>query len=327
MDDIDGRLRDADPSDIRRADPLSSRALAELQHYEAAERSRVRTHATARATRPHRGRRMPLAAGLAAATLVVIAALAVTFLRPDAAMASTPPLLSFKPVHGAVGEILENLRMARLNGPDAGSSIRLQSWDLNTSIAADGSIEYSEIEPQWTDTTFAADGSVRVTRIAADPFPGQDAKGLPQAGTVLSDETFPNEEWAFPAESGPPTDPAKVAAYLADFSGNPSLTTGDALREIAGIISNYLLSSDQEAALIGYLRTLPALTVAGETTDRLGRAGIALRAIDRAPGEFEDVLIISPSSGQILASETIYVGPQRPETTSPAVISYTAWER
>jgi len=323
-DTLDRRLREADPSSIRRTDPLSVRALNELKHYEATESARA---PAARTSQPRHVGRMPVITGLAAASLMIVVALFVTFVRPDAAVASTPPLLALTPVQTGAGELLEILRMARLDGPDAASSIRAQSWDLSTSIAEDGSIEYSEIEPQWSETTFASDGSVRVKRVAAEPFPGQEAKGLPTAGTVLADDTYSSQEWAFPAESGPPTDPAKVAAYLAEFSGNPSLTAGDALREISGIISNYLLSRDQEAALIGYLRTLPALTVAGETTDRLGRVGIAFRATDRSPGEFEDLLIISPVLGQIIASETIYVGPQRAETASPAVISYTAWER
>lgn len=326
-DRLSRRMREENPSSAHRTDPLSERALGELSYYEQAESVRASRDVRARAFRAPRVRRLRSITGLVTASLMIVVALVLTFVRPDAAVASTPPLLSLTPLQTAASELLETLRMSTLNGPNTSSTIRAQTWALSTSLAEAGSIEYSEIEPQWSETTFAADGSVHFTLVAAEPFEGQEGKNLPLPGTVLAEETYTSEEWAFPAESGPPADSTEVADYLANFSGNPSLTAGDALREIAGILSNYVLSRAQEAALLGYLQTLPGLALAGETTDRLGRAGIAFRATDREPGEFEDLLIISPESGRIIAAETIYVGPDRAETASPAVISYTAWER
>lgn len=42
---------------------------------------------------------------------------------------------------------------------------------------------------------------------------------------------------------------------------------------------------------------------------------------------FEDRLFISPSTGEILAAETLYIGSDRTDIESPSVIDYTLWER
>ena len=102
---------------------------------------------------------------------------------------------------------------------------------------------------------------------------------------------------------------------------------GQTLQEISTIVSNYLLTPEQEAALIGYSSGVSNIQVSGSTTDRLGRTGIVFSATDRAPGEYEDRLIISPRTGQILGAETLYTGTSRTDLHAPAVVDYTAWER
>lgn len=214
----------------------------------------------------------------------------------------------------------------RRDGASSGNTIRAQSWALNTWINDDGAIESSTVEPSWSETTFEDDGTVHYRLIAAEPFTGQDSDDLTEPGTVLVNETFQPGEWGFTADNAPPTRADEIGSYLAELSGNPALTAGDAIREISGILSNYVLSSEQEAAIIGYLATLDTLTVAGETVDRLGRTGIVFSATDRS-ADFEDLLIIDPQTGKILAAETIYVGSDRTDIASPSVIDYTAWER
>ncbi|MFT4230594.1 MAG: hypothetical protein QM602_09910, partial [Microbacterium sp.] len=120
----------------------------------------------------------------------------------------------------------------------------------------------------------------------------------------------------------------EIDAYLAQYAGEESpLTAGAAIREISGLLSSIILTTEQETAIIAYLQTLDGLTVAGTVIDRLGREGIAFRTTDRRPGEYQDYLILSPDTGSIIAAETVYIGSERTDITSPSVIDYVAWER
>ena len=96
---------------------------------------------------------------------------------------------------------------------------------------------------------------------------------------------------------------------------------------ISSLMSSVILTRAQESAILVHLSTMEGLSVAGGVTDRLGRAGIAFLATDRAPGRVEDVIIVSPGTGEIIAMETLYIGDDRPEIDPPSVISYKAWER
>lgn len=326
MSDILSRLlRAADPGTVHRGDALSERGLRELAHYEAAEAELE--HAREPRTRVWAWRPLQLVTGSASLAMFAIAVIVLAIVHPSPATALTPRLLELTPVTATAEELLREMEAMRRSAGAASNVIRAQTWALSTAIAEDGTIESSTVEPHWSETTFDVDGTVRYRLVAAEPFAGQDTERLAEPGTVLADETFPPGTWAFPSTDGPPTDASEVGAYLTQFTGLDTLTSGDVMREIAGILSNFPLTAEQEAALIGYLITLDGITVAGQTTDRLGRTGVVFTADDRAPGEFEDLLIISPETGQILASETIYIGADRPEVRAPFVIDYTAWER
>lgn len=323
-------LRAADPGTVKRGDPLSERGLRELAEYEAKETAleRSRRRATRESVKRRAWRPAQLATGGAFVVVLLVAVIALTsILRPAPAVAATPPLLDLTPVSAAAPELLKEMETMRRTGQEPGNTIRAQTWALNTTFAEDGTTESTVVEPQWSETAFQADGSVRYRLIAAEPFPGQDDDSLPAPGTVLVDETFPPGDWDAPIEDGPPTRVDEVGAYLAAFAGDEELSAGQTLREISTIVSNYLLTPEQEAALIGYLSGVSNIQVSGSTTDRLGRTGIVFSATDRAPGEYEDRLIISPRTGQILAAETLYTGTSRKDLHAPAVVDYTAWER
>ncbi|MFD5225407.1 hypothetical protein ACFWHT_07270 [Microbacterium sp. NPDC058342] len=323
-------LRAADPGTVKRGDPLSERGLRELAEYEAKEtafeRSRRRDVHTPAEWRTWRPAALATGGAFFVMLFVVVFALA-SILRPAPAIAATPPLLEVTPVSAAASELLKEMETMRRTGQESGNTIRAQTWALNTTFAEDGTTEFTVVEPQWSETTFQADGSVQYRLVAAEPFPGQDDDTLPAPGTVLVDETFPPGDWDAPVEDGPPTRADEVGAYLSAFAGDEALSAGQTLREISTIVSNYLLTPEQEAALIGYLSGVSNIQVSGSTTDRLGRTGIMFSATDRAPGEYEDRLIISPRTGQILAAETLYSGTTRTDLQAPAVVDYTAWER
>lgn len=323
-------LRAADPGTVKRGDPLSERGLRHLAEYEAKEaileRSRRRRVYKAAERRSWRPAQLAISGTFVVALLVAVVALT-SILRSAPAGAATPPLLDLTPVSAAAPELLKEMKAMSRTGQERGNTIRAQIWALNTTFAEDGTTESTAVEPQWSETTFQTDGSVQYRLVAAEPFPGQDDDSLPAPGTVLVDETFPPGDWDSPIEGGPPTQVDEVGAYLAAFAGDEDLSAGQTLREINTIVSNYLLTSEQEAALIGYLSGVGNIQVSGSTTDRLGRTGIVFSATDRAPGEYEDRLIISPSTGQILAAETLYTGTSRTDFQAPAVVDYTAWER
>lgn len=267
-----------------------------------------------------------LAGGGILATLGVAAVVAVSSVHQAPAMAATPALLVSTPVSTSASELLGTFAESRRGSGQRSSAIRTQTWSLDTTIAADGSIVSSSVEPYWNETTVEPDGTVRVRITAAAPFPGQDAAGFPAPGTVIGEESFAPGTYDQPYPDPVPTDAALVGDYLRQVSGLDTLTGGDAIREIAAILSSVVLTPDQEAALLQFLGSLPGLTVSGDVTDRLGREGIAFLANDRDPGVLEDVLVVSALTGRILAAETVYVGDGRDDITAPAVISYTAWQ-
>lgn len=325
-------IRAAKPGRVRRDTPLSERGRRELAEYEALETGQ--TTREARRCVPARGRSrwrpVPMLAG-GSVVLVMVAVVLVSVLRAGPVVASTPPLLEATRISASSTEVLTQMAATRTQSPDDTGTgtgvIRAQTWALNTTIGDDGSISTSQVEPQWNETVFAPDGTVTVRLTAADPFPGQDATGLAEPGTLLAEETFPPGTYDTGLPGPPPTDPAHLEDYLLELTGEEQLTTGQTFVEVAGLLSSLRLTAAQETALITYLATRDGITVTGEVTDRLGRSGVALTATDRLPGEVEDVLIVSPQTGKIIAAETRYIGTDRTDIPSPAVIDYTAWER
>ncbi|MFT3942864.1 MAG: hypothetical protein QM705_03460 [Ancrocorticia sp.] len=329
MDDfLDEMIRDADPGTVHRGTPLSERGLRELAEYQAKEAALSRSFNRCTPIRPTRAHRRRVFAGAGAFLMMLAVAVLslTTSLYPTTAIASTPPLLVLTPLDAEASATLKNMADIRRAGPGRGNTIRTQTWALNTSIGEDGTIEYSAIEPEWSETTFNADGSIHYLLIAAEPFPGQESKNLTKPGTILVNDTFSPEGWEPPFPEGPPADMEEVGDYLTRFTETENLTVGQTIQEISTILSKYLLDTEQEAGLIEYLSTLEGIDTVGSTHDRLGREGIVFRATDRLPNQLEDYLIVSPTTGQILAVETVYIAADRTDIETPSVISYTAWQ-
>ncbi|GAA3665327.1 hypothetical protein [Microbacterium marinilacus] len=209
--------------------------------------------------------------------------------------------------------------------------VRFRQWALSTYIGEDGEIASSRIEPEWRETVFRDDGGIRSRALVAEPFDGDGSEGAAEPGTVIFDETLEPGASAirdFFVYPDPPTDPAEVGGYLAGTMGAESEPTlGQYFAETGGLLANRVISAEQEAALLAFLSEQPGLRVDGSTTDRLGRQGVVLRATDWRPGQYENILIVSPSDGAFLAAETIYIGHDRDDIASPSVVEYTAWER
>lgn len=277
------------------------------------------------AQRPTRRRMLiPVVAVLAMVALVV----EVASFRSTPAVAATPPMLAATPLKASAADLLTALAQLRREHPSLTSTIELQSWSLNTEIDGKGQIVVSNVQPTRTSTTFNSDGSADVTTAASEPFPGQERAGLQPVGTVLGTEHAP------PGETFPDMLPSPVPVLASDVGlwagalfGDESVTSGQAVRNLVGILLSYPATAEQESAVLDYFARLDDVQVFGEVKDRLGRPGLAFTAADGGVGEYQEVLIVSPETGSIIASETVYLGADRTDITAPSVIYYATITR
>lgn len=330
MDELEHGLRAARPLSGSRNLPLTGRAKQELADLvlSTPQTPPGREGMAKTSQRLHGVRRRLILVGSALAATAIVAGITLNVLPDPPAVAATPALLATDHVDTSAQRILEDAASSTKLHDRPGNTIRTQTWSLNTEITTDGSIVSSSFEPQRDEITFANDGSVHVRVTAAEPFPGQESDQLPVPGTVLSDETAAPGEYDNPYPVPVPTAPDQIAGYLAEAAGSERLLgTGESIQEVSSVISSNILTRDQESAILTHLSTLDGFETAGQVTDRLGRGGIALRATDRDPGQVEDLLIISPETGAIIATETLYIGHDRTDIATPSVIYYAAWER
>ncbi|GAB3617559.1 hypothetical protein GCM10027416_21160 [Okibacterium endophyticum] len=263
--------------------------------------------------------------------LFVMVAIVLTVLQPmTPAQAATPKPLHTTAVSKSAAEVAGELSQVRTNARDtveATGTLRLSEWSLHSYVNDKGEIESSDIVPQWRELTFGTDGTIRLRITAGEPFAGQNSATLPEPGTVLEDTTYDDTnpfDLSDTYETEPPTDPTLVGDYLSMTLGTEDPATAEYFDAITGLLSNRFLTAEQEAALLGFIATLPDIEIDGSTTDRLGRSGVVLRA---TTGDYAHLLVLSPETGKFLAAETVYIGSSRADLSAPAVTSYTAWER
>lgn len=318
------RRTDQAESLIRLAAPeahYSVRAEADLARIVASKGPAADTSPPAE--RPTRRRILtPVVAVLA----VVALAIGVATFRPTRAQAATPPMLTLTNVAGTSKAVLGELAKLRATHPGGTASIELFSWALNTAIAEDGSISHSSIEPTLTTTKFQPGGSIDITTVAAESFPGQPRTGLRTPGSLIDQEHQAPGQTLSDSLPGPiPTTPEALEQWMAKAFGDES-SAGERLANLLAILASYPATAAQEAAVIKFLSRDSGIQLMGGVTDRLGRPGIVFSLRDRIP-DHEDLIIISSTTGAIIASETVYVGETRTDITAPAVISYQAWIR
>ena len=319
---------------MRRTDPartrLGVRAESEIQ----AELLRITGSGISTRTRT----RWPWIAMPAVAAAVVTLVVLVQTWNPfgQPATAATPPLLALSQTSLTVGEAMDQA-LAQLRAMSTGETGRhasLEGWYLQTEIDTQGR-STSVITPQEQELVWNEDLSGRIILTAGRSYRPTD--GLPSAassaaapapGTVLSSEVFPAGQMPVLFQSLPPSSSVEMKQYLATTIGIDSDSDGVAyLRAVRILMSEWTLSPIQQAAILSTLVDLDGLEIAGEVTDRLGRAGIAFRVASPESPQFENLLIISRDTGTILALETIYLG-GLPELAlpTPSVIDYTAWK-
>ncbi len=276
---------------------------------------------------------LPAMAAIAAAVAVVVQ---VWNPIEQPATAATPPMLpvskSNVDARGAIDQAL-----ATLSASDTYSSKRraeLEGWYLQTEVDSEGD-SASVIAPQEQELAWNDDLSGTITLTAGRaylpteglPSAPNDAS-VPVAGTVLSSETFPAGHMPVLFQAAPPSTAAEMKQYLAATTG--VALDADAisyLHAVRILMSEWTLSPSDQASVLSALADLDGIEIAGEVTDRLGRAGVALRVTSPESPHFENLLILSSETGSILALETIYLG-GLPNLTlpTPSVVDYTAWK-
>ncbi|MFC6356339.1 hypothetical protein [Luethyella okanaganae] len=343
MDDLERRIRAANPSTVRRDSPLTPRAFAELQELTGSAPSVETIPAeTIPIAHPRPSRRRAFT--LLGSTVAFAAAIAVVILvvlpfggRGSVAHAATLDPLSSEPIGGDAAQLLEKFRMQLFGSdeapPSGNQEIGWESWSLAIDNAPGGattSVQPREISVSWSPAELSGTLTVVVGQ-EWDTTTGQRRVGSnvgEPAGTVIQDESF--GPGAFPVAY--PDEPPVVAAAMKDYlqAWMPGLDDGSNaaayMRAASDLMQNRQLLPAQEAALIEVVSEQSGISVYGSVTDRLGREGVALQAdFDE---HFRQLLIFAPSSGRIIAAERIYLGGLNSyDVPSPSVTEYLAWRR
>lgn len=153
-------------------------------------------------------------------------------------------------------------------------------------------------------------------------------EGVPAAGELISED-----EWAVGSPELRFTEPLpsesdQIPAYFAKAYETTELPDAAlVINSVADLMRQRQLSSAEEATVLEYFAHAADLNVVGAVTDRLGRAAIAFSAAHKEDPSYEEYLLVSPDSGEILAVETHYIAEGRTDIPSPSVTSYFAWRR
>lgn len=276
-------------------------------------------------------RRLVLAAGVLAASTAVATVGAVGLdvvtlpwndTRPAAgAYAATPPPLDYAPVTGTAPEVLAVIAARTAALPDdVGTGryarIETQEWSLFTRVGGDDHTVTSTVMPQRITRWLAADGSGRsVVRY--------DQPGIPWTTTERRTYEPGERSAAWPTLS---PDDVTIAKQLA--LGHPA-SNGPAERLVAvdDLLRDQPMRPAVRAAVLRYLADTPTLELAGTTTDRLGRPGVAFSLeSDHVGLPTRHTVVVDPGSGRVLSSEEMLTTTAGAlDVPVPSVIGYTAY--
>jgi hypothetical protein len=319
MDEIERRIREANPYPIRRDDPLSKRAERELALLLSTQRH---------GSPPHVRRwRTPVLISTAAAVLALTFAVASSFLfTPQPALAAPPPL-ELMAITGTPDSVIEEL-IVRAHSLKSSSPTSIASETWSADISTDS--EQTFVQPREIVRTRSADlsgtivvtaGQVRWGNVQANEKP-------PSPGSVLQLQDFGHGDYPLLFTTPPPANPSEYRAYFSATAGTTETSTpGDFFRAITSLRNEWVFTGAQTAAVLEFIQGLPHVEVAGQVTDRLGRHGVAIATNSRSGGAFRDMLIFDRATGALLSTEQIYLGglsgvPLKAST----VLDYTAWK-
>ena len=331
-DDLARRIRAADP------------ASAPLDYGSSPHGIQIRDRILAKAapaTEPRRlkQRRIRFVSGwsLAAATALVFVLVAtITLLQPRTAYAITPPPLDLASNDATVADVIDGC-IAKLDNSasaeEPSRSASYEGWYLQVTIEGDNTVA-PVIVPEEQTVEWTADLSGTATTTAGEAYTVQDGNVIPPAtdvpaeGDVLQNVTY--EEGTMPVvfSDSPPSDLNGMRTYLATVFGIDESSDDTAyIDAIRALLNEWTLTNAQYALLLQLVEQLDGVSVAGDVTDRLGRAGTALRIAPPDGQYYERLLILSQGTGRIIGMESVYIGGS-PDIDLPtsSVVEYVAWK-
>jgi hypothetical protein len=360
MDELERRIRAARPLSGHRDLPLTDRAKRELAELMLAgsatesasarqsrgprgilhpmsdvrRRAFTRRPANPRTTRSRAANRPRVLAGSLAASIAVVAVVALTLGDSPSATADGLPPLQFTPVDASIEEIIDDSqRHLAADTSGAADPLRFAAsvgWyaQINGNAREDA---LTAINPVDRTTRWAEDLSGSITVTAGIPYTvdGTPVSPLaPEPGAVLWEETFAaGEITSIPPET-PPATPAELRNSInAVAFGDATTGAADHIFGFESLLGWWTLTNAHHSALLDIIASDGDATVAGETTDRAGRAVIGIRATSHTTPWMDVIALISPTTGRVIGVETVYTG-TGDEVAIPTgtVLSYTLWE-
>lgn len=297
---------------------------------------------------PARARRRTLAVLGAVAACAALAVVVAGVFRPTVSEAATTPRMldytltdprsSLNDAPAAAHTLTDAADAAQSNAEPTGTGdvqyVASYGWSL--SIEHDASGTTSRIFPTFTRSWLAADGSATVTQSRGSAL-DTDGHASPDAPTGIGGtDVLPigTLDAGLTARLDATTDePALHDALLQLVEGLPcdqdTRWQAQCLVEAVQQVYNLNVVPPALAArLWELLSEETAIKDLGTTTDRLGRAALAIAL----PSDPQDtirttvsVLLISPGTGQLTGTETITLTDTVSPVTEPTVTSFTAW--
>ena len=302
---------------------------------------------TGQATRRRRLRRRATALAVAAATAVVAVVGSQLSSTPTAVAGGAPPLTYAEGAPEAAWDgslpsardALVDLASVADDAPDLPRTGDVQhvsrySWLSETSIDADGTVMTS-VFPTADEWWAAPDGSARSVQRRAEAV-GYDGRVDPDAqqsgAGPLSSDDFMAGTVDPSAVSGLPTDPDGLTSALLDsrpeeYAANPGYRDTLLAESVVTFSQGWIVPQDVASAMLTVLSDAPSIQLLGDTTDRLGRPGVAVAVPDSLSKDSDieavTVLIFSPSDGQLLGTETVSLDDAMIDVDEPTVTAFT----
>lgn len=300
---------------LERHNPVAAEDVAGAAATPAATalRDRIAASSATVQARPRMSRRRLLVATVAVAG-VAAAALLPAALLPDERLGASP----------AAAQTLERLAAIAASQPGAAPGryvyLKAQVVDAGTNTE----VPYTFLTRRMRESWLASDGSGRIRESAGEPIFfserdrklfGKDFPGL--KAFPPSDQRFgPRPHYALDASLPTGPDELEAALRARAESENPPpedgyTLEGEMLEEISSLLYLPAASPELRAALFRVMTRIEGVDLVGERADPLGRRGVAFA---RAGGYGKDtatrvVLIIDPTTSQLLAQQTELVRP------------------
>ncbi|MDN5558686.1 MAG: hypothetical protein L0G23_04525 [Ruaniaceae bacterium] len=335
-EELEARLRAADPATTRHSDAVSERGLALLAELTAEAMGAASDTATVGHSPPEgqktptrgpvrvaqQGRRRSFAPLLAAAAAAVVLVGVVLALGGSDDGYLQPPIVA-SAIDGAASDVMSDLSELAATGagtgigPD-GDVIRVAQWNASGERESAVSVEESAADSHAGNVADEEESAAEVESAAEGGGPERVTGATAQSESVDAPESGGltwTERTSMSSEL--PDDTSMIGPYLEDFTGIANPSAADYVAATRDLLTQNVLTAAQESALLGFLAQQDGLVVLGTTTDRAGREA----AMFRADGDTDTsyLLLVSTTTGAILGVETVRAG--------TAVTDFTLWER